>query len=266
MNLLLDLDRAGFTRIPGFVPPAAGEAMLADVISLARAANGTMLAEGTLVLPEANLAGGAAAGTASAEAVTSKVFRLARRPAFASFLGRTDVVALLVERLGPDVDCFLSQFIFKNPAAWGQPWHQDAFYFPFAPARPIIGLWLAVTEATLTNGCLQVVPGSHAEPVHTHVADRRPNANYGYVEIVDHDMAAAEPVLMDPGDLLVFDSHLMHRSSDNESDGIRAAMVFHFAAAGTIDLTEQANGTPSPVNDWVPVVRAGQPVPIDPAP
>ena len=44
---------------------------------------------------------------------------------------------------------------------------------------------------------------------------------------------------MDPGDLLVFDSHLMHRSTDNESDGIRAAMVYHYAAAGTVDHTEE---------------------------
>ena len=69
--------------------------------------------------------------------------------------------------------------------------------------------------------------------------DRRPGANYGYFEIVDHDMSAAEPVLMDPGDLLVFDSHLMHCSTDNESDGIRAAMVYHYAAAGTVDHTEE---------------------------
>lgn len=83
-----------------------------------------------------------------------------------------------------------------------------------------------------------MLPGSHAEPVHDHVPDRRPNANYGYVEIVDHDMGGAEPVVMEPGDLLVFDSHLMHRSTDNVSRGIRAAMVFHFAPAGTQDRTE----------------------------
>jgi phytanoyl-CoA hydroxylase len=52
---------------------------------------------------------------------------------------------------------------------------------------------------------------------------------------------------MDPGDLLLFDSHLMHRSTDNRSEGIRAAMVFHYAATGTVD-----HG-PSPVNDFVTV-------------
>jgi ectoine hydroxylase-related dioxygenase (phytanoyl-CoA dioxygenase family) len=110
-----------------------------------------------------------------------------------------------------------------------------------------VGVWLAVTEATLENGCLHVVPGSHREPVHEHVPDRRPGANYGYVEIVDHDMGAAEPVLMDPGDLLLFDSHLMHRSTDNESTGRRGAMVFHYAATGTVDTGHNL------VNDFVTV-------------
>jgi ectoine hydroxylase-related dioxygenase (phytanoyl-CoA dioxygenase family) len=100
-----------------------------------------------------------------------------------------------------------------------------------------------------------VLPGSHAEPIHEHIPDRRPNANYGYVEIVDHDMAASEPVLMQPGDLLVFDSHLMHRSTDNTSNGIRGAMVYHYAAAGTVDHTMDMKGYT--VNDWLEARRAG---------
>jgi phytanoyl-CoA hydroxylase len=92
-----------------------------------------------------------------------------------------------------------------------------------------------------------VLPGSHHEPVHRHEADRRPGANYGYVEIVDHDMSGSEPVLMSPGDLLLFDSHLMHRSTDNDSTGIRAAMVYHFAATGTVDHGSNV------VNDFVTV-------------
>jgi ectoine hydroxylase-related dioxygenase (phytanoyl-CoA dioxygenase family) len=86
------------------------------------------------------------------------------------------------------------------------------------------------------------------------VPDRRDGANYGYVEIVDHDMAASEPVLMAPGDLLVFDSHLMHRSTDNRSTARRAAMVFHLAAAGTRDRTVELRGYT--VNDWMPARRA----------
>jgi phytanoyl-CoA hydroxylase len=249
-------DRDGFVRLAGFAEPGIGRAIQDDVVATTRAATTGVADDGALVLPEANLRDREGAP----EERTSKVFRLHRRPDHVAFLRRPEVVALVVDRLGPDVDCFLSQFIFKNPGAWGQPWHQDSYYFPFSPARPVVGLWLAVSEATLENGCLHVLPGSHAEPVHAHVPDRRPDANLGYVEIVDHDMGAAVPVLMDPGDLLVFDSHLMHRSTDNDSAGVRAAMVWHLAPAGTVDRSEELGTGGSIVNDWMPLVRDGAPV------
>ena len=50
----------------------------------------------------------------------------------------------------------------------------------------------------------------------------------------------------------------MHRSTDNASHAIRAAMDFHVAAAGTVDRTEEVRGYPSPVNDWVPLIRDGR--------
>jgi hypothetical protein len=94
-----------------------------------------------------------------------------------------------------------------------------------------------VTEATLENGPLWVLPGSQREPVHAVEPDRRPHAQYGYVEITDHDTSAAVPVLLQPGDLLVFHGHLLHKSTDNRSSGMRAAMVYHYGEAGTVDRT-----------------------------
>ena len=240
--------RDGFFVIPGFSTPAVCDAMLGRAVALARAAEG---GDTAWVLPEANLAN---AGEPSAEAETrvSKIFKLHRDPVFRDFATDSALLSLVVSLLGRDVDCFLSQFIFKNPAAWGQPWHQDSYYFPF-DRDPQLGVWLAITEATLENGCLQVLPGSHREPLHEHVRDKRPGANLGYVEIVDHDMSGAVPVLMQAGDLLVFHSRLMHRSEDNTSRGLRAAMVYHYAEGGTVDRS----GRPAPINDWMPVVRGG---------
>jgi phytanoyl-CoA hydroxylase len=240
----------GFVRLDGFATEDVCHRMLDRVVELARAhaAAPRGIGEGVpgFVMPEANLASTTGA-PADAEDLVSKIFKLHRDTVFADFARSAAVTDLLVELIGPRLDCFLSQFIFKNPGAWGQPWHQDGFYFPFDPPRPIVGVWLAVTEATLENGCLHVLPGSHREPVHEHVRDRRPAANYGYVEIVDHDMGAAQPVLMDPGDLLLFDSHLMHRSTDNASAGRRGAMVYHYAATGTVDRRH------NPVNEFVTV-------------
>jgi ectoine hydroxylase-related dioxygenase (phytanoyl-CoA dioxygenase family) len=246
---LAEYDEVGFVRIEGFSSRDVCQAMLDRVINVSRAQ-----AEGDRstgwVLPEANLVG----TDGKPEELVSKIFRLHRDPVFNEWITSPEVTEIAADVVGSEnVDCFLSQFIFKNPGAWGQPWHQDSHYFLFGPdngGRPIVGLWLAVTEATLENGCLHVIPGSHREPVHEHVDDLRPGANYGYREIVDFDFSSAIPVTMNPGDLLVFDSHLMHRSTDNASAGIRAAMVYHCARTGTVDLANH------PVNDFLTVRTA----------
>jgi ectoine hydroxylase-related dioxygenase (phytanoyl-CoA dioxygenase family) len=237
-------DEDGFFIIRDFAPDV-GEAMLERVVAISRDADARPIHDGFIVAPEQNLAGRVDAG-ASAEQRVSKIFRLHRDGPFQAFIESPPILDIGRSLLGPRVDCFLSQFIFKNPGAWGQPWHQDSFYFPF-DRTPQVGFWLAVTQATLENGCLWVLPGSHREPVRKHVPDRRPNANFGYVEIVDRDFSEEQPVTMAPGDLLVFHSHLMHRSEDNGSDSLRAAMVYHMAEHGTQDLAKR----PSPVNDWM---------------
>ena len=235
----------GYFRIPAFEPKATCNAMLERVIAIARDNKAGKATPNVFIMNEQQDMG----TRTNPEEYVSKIFRLHRDPVFRDFAMSTRVTDIVADLIAPDIDCFLSQFIFKNPGAWGQPWHQDSYYFPFEPARPVVGIWLAVTKATLENGCLHVLAGSHTEPIHEHVPDRRPSANYGYVEIVDNDMSAAEPVLMEAGDLLVFDSHLMHRSTDNVSAGIRAAMVYHYAAAGTVETK------PVVVNDWVPARR-----------
>ncbi len=182
--------------------------------------------------------------------------------------GMTRAVALcdaitrrLVPLLGDDIDCFQSQFIFKNPGVMGQPWHQDGWYFRFD--QPLqVGVWVALSQATLENGCLWVVPGSHrAETIFDHVPDSRPGSLNGYQEIVSEDTLREEPVLMEPGDVLFFHSYLMHRSTDNVADYRRSAMVYHFAPAGTQPLDAEAGKRLAVVNRWIPACRAGAAVP-----
>ena len=242
-----DWEEDGFFLIREFVDSTLTSGMLERVIEIARNHSAKQTQGRAVVLPETNLAD-SVPREALPEHRVSKIFRLHRDPVFHEFITSATVARLLTPLLGPAVDCFLSQFIFKNPGAWGQPWHQDEFYFPFDHS-PEVGLWLAVTESTLENGCLFVVPGSHREPVHQHIPDRRPSSNFGYFEIVDHDMSAAVPVLMKPGDLLVFHSRLMHQSRDNLSNQLRAAMVYHFAPHGTVDKSVD-----SPVHDWLQIM------------
>ena len=116
-------DRDGFVRLPGFADRSTCDAMLDRVVALTR-----QHSEGEgrvgLVLPEANLASRSAR---QPEDLVSKVFLLHRDEVFGAFARDPRVTDLVAELIAPELDCFLSQFIFKNPAAWGQPWHQDSY-------------------------------------------------------------------------------------------------------------------------------------------
>ena len=182
----------------------------------------------------------------------SKLFRIHSKGIFNDIIKREEVINPLRDILGENIDCFLSQFIFKNPGAWGQPWHQDSSYFNFNKS-PQVGVWIATSEATLENGCLVILPGSHKEPLHEHLTDERPGANYGYTEIKDHDFSNEEPLLLEKGDVLFFHSFLMHKSYDNKSSERRTAMVYHFAESDTKVL-----GLDSPTNEWVNILRNGE--------
>lgn len=244
----------GYVVLPGFADKTTTEGMLGAARELAgRFEDHSAPTHDALLQAEA-----AIDATRPLAERTSKIFRVHRHEQiFRDFVSAPGTTRLVADLLGPDLDCFLSQFIFKQPDALGQPWHQDAFYFPFeGPFQ--LGLWLAVTAARLDNGPLWVLPGSHVEPVHAAVKDTREHANRGYFEIVDHDMSNAIPVLLEAGDLLLFHSHLMHKSTDNRSCDLRAAMVYHYATADTIDNSESVYGSRPANQDWLPVLRHGK--------
>ena len=249
-------DRDGFFILPGFAEAAALQAMEARVVELVRTAAAGGSIGDAYVMKEKKLA----ATAVQPEDELSKLFRIHRdEKLFRDFVSNEDLLDFLEGLLGQDIDCFLSQFIAKRPGALGQPWHQDSFYFPF-DRGPQVGLWLAVTETRIDNSPLWVVPGSHVEPIHEVVPDPRPHAALGYVEIVDYDTSSEVAVLMRPGDLLVFHSHLFHRSTDNTSDISRLAMVYHLASGGTVDQSQERWGYTPPNMDWMPVRRDGRPV------
>ena len=244
----------GYILIPNFVDEKFCDAMNKEVTNIIKS-----------IIPEESAFSHAYAGDGhiairemkptedpkSIEDEISKLFRIHSRGIFNEFINNEVLCDILEDILGPNVDCFLSQFIFKNPGAWGQPWHQDSSYFPF-DREPQVGAWLATSEATLENGCLVILPGSHKEHLHEHLPDDRKGSNYGYTEIKDHDFSQETPMTLNTGDLLLFHSFLMHKSYDNNSQARRTAMVYHFAETGT-----DFGPVDSPTNEWISVRGKG---------
>ena len=78
---------------------------------------------------------------------------LARHPAI------LDAVEGLI---GPNILVFTSTWFIKEPESTAiAAWHQDATYFGLRPHVHVTA-WLALTDATAENGCMEFLPGSHA--------------------------------------------------------------------------------------------------------
>mmetsp|Transcript_35482 Transcript_35482/g.86013 ORF Transcript_35482/g.86013 Transcript_35482/m.86013 type:complete len:389 (+) Transcript_35482:99-1265(+) len=59
-----------------------------------------------------------------------------------------------------------SMYIFKQAKIGGTVHsHQDSTFLYTTPRQTCLGLWLALDDATLENGCLWARPGSHKEPL-----------------------------------------------------------------------------------------------------
>jgi phytanoyl-CoA hydroxylase len=192
--------------------------------------------------------------TLPADQRVSKLYRFHRAQPFRSLATSPHLVRLVRPIIDGDFDVFLSQVVWKVPGALGQPWHQDSSIFPFEPSRPVVAIWLALTEATESNSCLRVVPGSHKTRVAPHSRNPSGPTAGRYVTLDDQDHTDYCSLTMSPGDLVIFDSHLVHSSGDNLSQQARIALCLHFAAAGTVDRTAETFGQ-SPYNDWMPAWR-----------
>ncbi|CAH0703746.1 unnamed protein product [Spodoptera exigua] len=124
-----------------------------------------------------------------------------------------------------------SMYIYKNPGIGGEviP-HQDITYLHTAPVSPM-GFWIALEDATVENGCLWMVPGSHKSGVHRRLTR---NLNTDSKEKLVYDRPAPDypessfvPVPVSKGTCILLHGNVVHRSAHNHSGCGRPAYTFH---------------------------------------
>jgi ectoine hydroxylase-related dioxygenase (phytanoyl-CoA dioxygenase family) len=145
-------------------------------------------------------------------------------------------VDVLTQVIGPNVKCMQSMLFIKASGKPGQAWHQDEFFIPTRD-RSLAGAWLAMDDATVENGCLWVIPGSHRHgiiwPQHKH-DDRRFDCSGEavYYPYTDDD---AVPVEVKKGSVVFFNGYLLHRSLPNFApSGFRRSLVNHYMSAESL--------------------------------
>ena len=148
-------------------------------------------------------------------------------------LSHPSLQRVLVNVIGPNVKCMQSMLFIKAAGKPGQAWHQDEDYIPTRD-RSLCGAWIALDDATVENGCLWVIPGSHKPgilwPQFPHDDPRFDCALESYDFPYNDDDAI--PVEVKAGSVIFFNGYLLHRSLPNRTEsGFRRSLVNHYMSA-----------------------------------
>ena len=86
-------------------------------------------------------------------------FTREENPALKSLAEDPSLTRVLSRLLGGQPRLYQDMALIKPPGGREKPWHQDRAYFNLTQATPIVGIWIALDEATPENGCMQVIEG-----------------------------------------------------------------------------------------------------------
>lgn len=137
--------------------------------------------------------------------------------------------------LGPDFVCWGTHFFCKLP---GDPkaiaWHQDAVYWPISPTHTVT-VWLAIDDADLANGCMQVIPASHNRGLLEFEAVNSSEDNLLNKRVKD-TASLGTPVAFElpAGTISLHADMLVHGSEPNLSNRRRCGLTMRYAS---VDVT-----------------------------
>jgi phytanoyl-CoA hydroxylase len=155
-------------------------------------------------------------------------------PVFDRF-SRTAAIKQLVSELGIRNPLLLqSMYIFKQPRLGGEvTCHQDGTFLYTQPLN-MVGLWFALEDATIENGCLWAIPGGHKFGLKSRFV--RADGGGTRFEVLD-DSAWPEgnlqPLEVEQGTLIVLHPLLPHLSRENKSAKSRHAYTLHVIDSAT---------------------------------
>jgi phytanoyl-CoA hydroxylase len=149
-------------------------------------------------------------------------------PVFDSF-SRTQQIKQLILDLGIAQPLLLqSMYIFKQPRIGGEvTCHQDATFLYTEPLR-MVGLWFALEDATIENGCLWAIPGGHKLGLKSRfLRAEAGGTRFETLNEVTWPEEKLRPLEVKQGTLIVLNALLPHLSRENRSAKSRHAYTLH---------------------------------------
>lgn len=143
------------------------------------------------------------------------------------------ILNVVEDLLGPNLVCWGTHYFCKMAGDRKQvSWHQDASFWPLTPSRNVT-VWLAIDQASVENGCMRVIPGSH---LHGQIAFRRSQEQEQSVlnQTVENPFNyGGDPVDVElrPGQFSVHSDLLLHGSNPNMSTRRRCGLTIRYIPA-----------------------------------
>lgn len=162
---------------------------------------------------------------------------------FYSMISRGRRLVDSVEQLlGEPVIHTSSKIMMKEPFVGGAwEWHQDYGYWAndnYHLYPKLVSCMIALNKATIANGCLEVLKGSHhiGRINHTKTGDQK-GADMLFVDEAMKHLELVK-VELNPGDTLFFHCNLLHKSCQNRSAEPRWAMIPAYCAESAKSFKE----------------------------
>ncbi len=125
-----------------------------------------------------------------------------------------------------------SMYIFKQPKIGGEvTCHQDSAFL-FTRPNAIVGLWFALEDATLENGCLWALPGGHKWGLKSRWVRSSEGMKFEYFDATPWPEEQLTPLEVLKGSLILLDGLLPHKSLANHSTKSRQAYTLHVISGG----------------------------------
>lgn len=143
-------------------------------------------------------------------------------------LFRANALAIAKQLLGENVQPQGEHAILKPPRTGVEtPWHQDEAYWNPALEYNALSIWIPLQPATMENGCMQFVPGSHQLDILTHHPLNHDPRIHALV-VDDASTAGAVACPLPPGGATIHTSRTLHYTGPNRSDAPRRAYILGF--------------------------------------
>lgn len=148
-------------------------------------------------------------------------------PVFAS-VSRRPVLAGLAQGLGlADPRLVQSMIVWKPPGIGSEVvCHQDASFLITEPDT-VIGIWLALEDAEVANGCLYAIPGGHLGPLRQRFEEVGDELAMRVLDDTPFDETARVALPARKGTVIALHGRLPHGSAPNTSSVSRMAYTLH---------------------------------------